>query len=140
MKNLEKKALEEFVAMYNRADRDTICTALGIDFDDDVPNAEDLNFVQQCEFLGVSSVLDLYDVRNLADVMLRIEFAKSYLHKAPEDFFASIKKRRAMGKEEEYLFYESKEEYLESLGLDDADQHDIEPQWEGRWGVCYFVE
>lgn len=97
MKNLEKKALEEFAAMYNRADRDTICTALGIDFDDDVPNAEDLNFVQQCEFLGVSSALDLYDVRNLADVMLRIEFAKSYLHKAPEDFFCKYKKAQGNG-------------------------------------------
>lgn len=140
MKNLEKRALEEFAAMYNRADRDTICTTLGLDFEDSTPQLDSLSFKEQCEFLGVPSALNLYDVRNLADVMLRIEFAKSYLHKAPEDFFASIKKRRAMGKEEEYLFYENKEEYLESIGLDDADQHDIEPQWEGRWGVCYFVE
>lgn len=140
MNSLEKKAFEEFVEQYNRESCDAICDALGLDFDDEAPKAEDLSFQQQCEFLRVPSAPKLYDVKNLYDVMVRIEFAQNYLHKDPEDFFASIKKQRSIGKEDEYFFYEDEDEYAESLGLDDDDQRDTDPDWEGYWGVCYFVE
>ena len=144
MNSLKKKAFEEFVEQYNRESHDAICDALGLDFDDEAPKAEELSFQQQCEFLKVPSAAKLYDVKNLYDVMVRIEFAQNYLHEEPEDFFASIKKQRAMGKEDEYIFYEDEDEYAEVIaagdGVDDDDQRDTDPDWEGNWGVCYFVE
>lgn len=135
-KFLEEKAKAEFEATYKVMSDDQVRDILCFDEEDDRPEAKDLTLLQSCDILGVPTAAKLADVKTLADVMLRIEFARSYLHRDAEEFFCKLKKRRKLGKEDEYLFFDSEEAFndgvLDPCGFEQAD-------WKGAYGVCYFA-